>query len=168
MQNVECKYELRDLALARGVIARLGGKHVITVQQRDTYFKVPDGRLKRRECAGEPTEWIFYHRQNRSGPRLSHFQIYGEEEALARYGVAPLPVLAVVEKTREVWMKDGVRLHIDDVPGLGQFFEIEALVTPDRHLGIARRIVDAIVAELRPVLGEPLSLGYAEMMAADR
>ena len=44
-------------------------------------MRVTNGRLKRRECPGEPTEVIFYERPNKSGPRLSNFTIYTEEQA---------------------------------------------------------------------------------------
>ena len=53
MQNVEYKCELRDPELVRGVCARTGATHVGTVRQLDTYFRIPDGRLKKRETEGE-------------------------------------------------------------------------------------------------------------------
>ena len=168
MQNVEVKYELRDMDLCRSIIRRLGASHVSTVSQRDTYFRVPDGRLKKRESEGEPVEWVFYHRQNRITPRLSHFTIYSEQEALTRFGTNPLPVLVLVDKLRELWMKDQLRLHLDDVHGLGRFFEIEALVTPRQHVGDCHRLIGELVKQLAPILGEPISLSYSDMIAKDQ
>jgi adenylate cyclase class IV len=167
MQNVEVKYELRDAALCRTVIARLGARLAATIRQRDTYFRVPDGRLKKRETE-DGVEWILYHRLNRPSPRLSHFTIYTEDEALGRYGRQPLPVWVTVEKQREVWLLREVRLHIDRVEGLGNFFEVEALVTPRQHVGLCRREVDRIVKELGPVvLGGAIAVSYADMLAAE-
>lgn len=167
MQNVEIKFELRDAALCRAVIARLGARLAATLRQRDTYFRVPDGRLKKREVEGEVTEWVEYHRQNRPTARLSHFRIYTEQEALTRFGTLPLPVWVIVEKTREVWLMGEVRLHIDEVENLGRFFEIEALVTPRQHAGNARREVERVVKELGPILGEAIAVGYSDMLAAE-
>lgn len=167
MQNVECKYELRDPDLCRAVIARLGAKLAATLRQRDTYFRVADGRLKKRETEGEETEWIQYHRLNRPTPRVSHFRVWSEAEARSRFGDRPMPVWVIVEKTREVWMLDGVRLHIDEVERLGRFFEVEAMVTNRRHLGECRRIVDRIVKELGPILGEAIALSYGDMLGAE-
>lgn len=167
MQNVECKYELRDPELCRSVIARLGAKAVLTIRQTDTYYKVPDGRLKRRDVPGEPTEWIFYHRQNRMKARLSHFQIYSQAEAEAKFGTRPLPVWVIVEKTREIWLMGEIRLHLDEVEKLGRFFEVEALVTPRRHVGICHEEVNRIIEQLGPVLGEPISMSYSDMLAAE-
>lgn len=168
MQNVEVKYELRDVDLCRAIITRLGAAHIATVQQRDTYFRVPDGRLKTRETDGEPTEWIFYHRAARITPRLSHFTIYSEHEARARYGERGLPVLVIVDKARSIYMKDAVRIHLDDVHGLGTFFEIEALVTPRQHVGACHRLITAMLRDLRPVLGEPISSSYSDMLLREQ
>lgn len=168
MQNVEVKHELREPDLCRSIISRLGARLAATLRQRDTYFRVPDGRLKRREVEGEGTEWVHYHRANRVQPRISNFTIYTEQEARTRFGQSPLPVWVIVEKTREVWLMDEVRLHIDLVERLGNFFEIEALVTPRQHVGLCRREVDRIVKELGPiVLGEIVPVGYSDMLAAE-
>ena len=62
MRTIDFKAELRDFDLARGVLRTTGAMHIVTVSQRDTHYRLPDGRLMRREAEGEPTEWIFYHR----------------------------------------------------------------------------------------------------------
>lgn len=165
MQNVEFKAELRDPQLARIICRHLGATHIATLEQRDTYFRVPDGRLKKRETKGEPTEYVFYHRQNRARPRLSHFTIYSEEQALQRYGSRPLPVWLTIEKKRDLWMYQSVRLHFDEIESLGRFFEAEALVTPRVHVGRAHRRVNKIRDRFAPALGEIISVSYSDMIA---
>ena len=66
MQNVEYKAELRDPSLARTIAATIGAIKVDTLRQTDTYFRVPDAKLKKRETLGHPTEWVFYNRPGRS------------------------------------------------------------------------------------------------------
>lgn len=168
MQNVELKRELRDMDLCRSVIRRLGAAHAATVAQRDTYFRVSDGRLKKREVEGEAPEWIFYHRQNRLTARLSHFSILTEEEALTRFGSMPLPIRVIVDKTREVWFKGNLRIHLDDVHGLGRFLEIEALVTPRNHVGNCHQQIADLVKALAPILGEAIALSYSDMLERDQ
>jgi len=163
MRNVEYKAELRDPTMARGVCAKVGAAYIITLDQVDTYFRVPSGRLKKREAAGEPTEWIFYERPDTAGARTSGFTIYTEEAAMERYGQAPLPVSAVVKKRRELYMLDGVRIHLDRVEGLGWFFELEALVTPRQKEREARDAVTRLIEKFRPALGEPVSAGYSDL-----
>lgn len=168
MQNVEYKAELRDLELARVVCRKIGARAVASFRQTDTYYRVADGRLKKREAPGEPTEWIFYHRQSRVKPKLSNFTIYSDREAKERYGERPLPVWLIVEKNRELWMWGSVRVHLDEVFGLGRFVEIEALVTPRHHLGKCHRLVAKLIEKLGPAMGEAISNGYAEMMALEQ
>lgn len=176
MQNVELKIELRDPELARLVLGRLGAVRVDAFRQVDTYFRLADGRLKKREFVSpdgthsHATEWIFYHRDNLARQRLSHFRIYTQAEARAFFGVIEPPVWLVVKKSREVYMAGpghGVRVHLDDVEGLGRFLEFEALVTPEMTLVKAHRAVEDLHQALAVALGEPVSLSYSDMLAAD-
>lgn len=166
MHNVEYKAELRDLAMARAACHAVGATHIITLEQTDTYFRVPSGRLKRRECRGEPTEWIFYDRRDEARPRLSCFTIYSDAMARERFGVAPLPELVVVRKTRDLYLFENVRIHLDEVEGLGQFLEFEALVSPGFPVAKCHGVVDRLRATFGPALGEPLSCSYADLVLA--
>ncbi|TVQ60623.1 MAG: CYTH domain-containing protein [Phycisphaerales bacterium] len=168
MHNVECKLELRDPAIARAAILRLGGAHAGTLVQTDTYFRVPTGRLKKRETVGEPDQWIRYDRINRLEPRLSHFDLFDERTAIERFGSRPLPVLCVVRKTRELYTADHVRIHLDDVEGLGRFIEFEALVSRTNNVVKCHAAVRRLREAMGPALGEPISLSYSDMvMPAD-
>ncbi|MBL0926157.1 MAG: CYTH domain-containing protein [Phycisphaerales bacterium] len=180
MQNVEFKCELRDPDLARLIAAKIGAKPVGVLRQTDSYYRIPDGRLKKRETEGEPTEYVFYHRLNRVKPKLSHFSIYSEEQFRERYGEAAaeggLPLWVIVRKSRQVWMwtaatsagEGSVRLHADEVEGLGWFFEAEALVSPRQHLGICHEIVENVREAFGPALGEMIAVGYSDMLAAQQ
>lgn len=167
MHNVELKLELRDPTLARTILRTLGATHVATMQQKDTYFRVPSGRLKKRECPDEPTEYIFYDRSNASRPRMSHFTIYTENEALTRFGITPLPVWVIVEKSRDLFLRGNVRVHIDHVTNLGDFLEFEALVSPEFHVAKCHEAIAELRAALAPVLGEPVSVSYSDLIAQE-
>ena len=164
MHNVEYKSELRDIEMARATCRAVGATFIATLAQTDTYFRVPSGRLKRRECVGEPTEWIFYDRSDESRPRLSSFTIYSDAQARARFGVNPLPELVMVRKVRELYLIDNVRIHLDEVEGLGRFFELEALVSPGFPVPRCHAAVDHLRATFGPVLGEALSVSYADLL----
>lgn len=166
MINVEFKAELRDRELAQAALRRAGAVRVGRLEQTDTYFRVSDGRLKRREAEGEPTEWIFYDREDRALPKLSRFTIYEEEAALQRFGSRPLPVWVVVNKSRDVWLLGSVRIHLDDVRHLGSFIEIEALVSPKQNVARCHEIVADLRERLGPAMGELISVGYSDLMSA--
>lgn len=165
MRNVEFKAELRDLKLALPICLELGAKIVGTLEQTDTYYRIADARLKKRETVGEPTEWIFYQRPNESKPKLSQFMIYSEAEAQERFGVAPLPLWLVVKKSRELLLYGNVRIHLDRVEGLGDFIEMEAMVTKGCGEAACREAIARLRGALAPVLGEPISCGYSDLLA---
>jgi adenylate cyclase, class 2 len=167
MHNVEYKAELRDPAMARATCRAVGASFIAVLRQTDTYFRVPAGRLKRRECEGEPTEWIFYDRANEAKPRLSSFTIYSDAQARERFGVNPLPELVVVRKVRELHLLDNVRIHLDHVEHLGDFLELEAMVSPGFPVPRCHAAVDRLRATFGPLLGEPLSASYADLVLAE-
>ena len=166
MQNVECKYELRDLSLARGLAKLSGASFIATLEQTDTYFKLTSGRLKKRETIGEPTEWVFYDRTNMARPRISTFVIYTEDEAHARFGAQSLPIWVIVRKKRELYMYENVRIHLDQVESLGTFIEFEALVSSKFHVDRCQHTVNFLREHFGPALGEAIAVSYCDMMAA--
>ena len=164
MQNVEYKSELRDPDLCRALLARAGARRIDRFEQVDTYFRVAEGRLKRRETPGLPVQYIRYDRANRLAPKISRYELFTEEEALARFGAAALPVWLVVRKARELWLLANMRVHLDEVEGLGNFFEIEALVSPDYNLARCHEGIDQLRGALGVALGEPIDGSYSDMI----
>jgi len=96
-------------------------------EQTDTYFNVPSGRLKLREGNIE-NNLIYYERSNQAGPKDSHFQLVKINDAAGLKEVLTKSngVKVVVKKKREIYYIGNVKFHIDEVPGLGFFAEIEA------------------------------------------
>ncbi len=168
MQNIEFKAELRDMEIARAQCKALGARRVGVLRQRDTYYRLTSGRLKRRETEGEETEWIFYHRPDRPQARMSHFMIYSEEQALTRFGTTPLPVYVVVEKSRELWLSRNVRIHLDEVDRLGRFIEFEALVDRQQDVQVCHDRIAELREAFAPVLGEMLACSYADLLALEQ
>lgn len=167
MHNVEFKVELRDLDLARAICRRLGATPIASFEQIDTYFAVASGRLKRRETQGEPAEYIFYERANRTRPKLSHFSIYSEAQATERFGASPLPTLVVVRKFRELYMLGSTRIHLDQVDGLGTFLEFESLVSRENNLADAHATIATLRQQFGPALGEAISVSYSDLLLRD-
>lgn len=167
VENLELKAELRDPDLAEGLLVRAGALRVARVAQSDTHYRVGDGRLIRRRTQDEPVEWIRYHRPVSAPIRPSRFTIYTDEEARVRFGVRPLPVWMIVNKRRAMWVHDALRVHLDEVVGLGRFIEIEALVTAKRPADVCRSAIGALRDRLAPALGEVLAGGYADLAARE-
>ena len=96
-------------------------------EQTDTYFNVVNGRLKLREGRIE-NNLIFYERSNTAGPKNSQFELVKISEAATLKEVLKrsLGIKTIIRKKREIYYIENVKFHIDEVPGLGSFVEIEA------------------------------------------
>ncbi|MCI4671414.1 MAG: class IV adenylate cyclase [Bacteroidia bacterium] len=96
--------------------------------QIDTYYQVSGGRLKLRQGNIEKS-LIFYERSDQEGPKASHVSLYHpqkDQDLKALLGRA-LGVWRIVDKKREIYFVDNVKIHLDRVEGLGSFVEIEAI-----------------------------------------
>lgn len=96
--------------------------------QIDTYFVVPNGRLKLREGSIE-NYLIHYDRDNQAWPKASHVTLYTSTpgSTLKEILTKSCWVLAVVDKQRSIYFIDNIKFHLDVVAGLGTFIEIEAI-----------------------------------------
>jgi predicted adenylyl cyclase CyaB len=125
--NVEIKAKCSDPSFIRNYLLANDASFKGTDEQNDTYFNVPNGRLKLREGNIE-NNLIFYERSNQAGPKSSHFHLvkitdaHGLKEVLLKSN----GIKVVVKKKREIYYISNVKFHIDEVPGLGSFIEIEA------------------------------------------
>ena len=165
MQNIEFKAELRDIEAARAQCKALSAQRIGVLRQTDTYFKLTDGRLKKREAPGEPVEWVFYHRPNRIRPRMCNYSILTDEQALRRWGTQSLKPWLTVVKRRELWMLQNVRIHLDEVDELGTFIEFEAMVSREFDVKACHRAIDRLREAFFPILGEPIGVSYSDLMA---
>lgn len=125
--NVEIKAVCKDPQFIRQYLLDQKAEFRGTDEQTDTYFNVPFGRLKLREGNIE-NNLIFYERTNQAGPKNSHFNLVKVEDAKGLKEVLTKSngVKTIVKKKREIYYITNVKFHIDEVPGLGSFVEIEA------------------------------------------
>lgn len=164
MQNVEFKAELRDLDAAHTQCRVVGAQYIGKLRQTDTFYKLADGRLKRRVAQDEPVEWIYYHRPDRLRPCLSTYTILSEEQARLRWGTKSLREWLTVSKKRELWMLDDVRIHLDSVVRLGTFIEFEAMVSKNCDVKECHMAINELREIFAPILGESISLSYSDMI----
>ena len=81
---VEIKAKVEDLAQVRERLRELGARHLGTFRQIDTYFEVPEGRLKLRETLGERlAELVYYEREDVPGPKKSNVYLVRLEKPRA-------------------------------------------------------------------------------------
>jgi homotetrameric cytidine deaminase len=165
-RNVELKARDPHPDRTRERARALGAEDRGELRQRDTYFAAARGRLKLREQAPGGAELIAYERPDAAEARESRYRITPVADAAATAEAldAALGTVVVVDKRRHLLLWEGVRIHLDQVEGLGAFVELEGVATADSDL--ARE--SALVARLRAELGiaddalEPR--GYADLL----
>jgi predicted adenylyl cyclase CyaB len=133
-RNIEIKARVADLAAARTRALAAGARvHAVEVQT-DRYYTV-DGahRVKLRTIAGGRAELVEYRRPEAAGVRASDYTVTSVRDAAAGRCLVPRGApRVVVRKRREILLCDNVRIHLDEVDGLGTFIELEA-VLDERH-----------------------------------
>ena len=127
-RNLEIKARDPDPARSLERALALGADDRGEITQRDTYFAPAAGRLKLREQSPGDAELIQYRRPDAAGPRASDYRLVPvvDADALREALDAALGTLVVVEKRRRLLLFEGVRIHVDEVEGLGSFLELEA------------------------------------------
>jgi homotetrameric cytidine deaminase len=170
MRNVELKARDPDPARTLERALAIGAEQIGEIRQRDTYFAGARGRLKLREqdTDGPPLfdELIEYSRPDSIDARTSTYRRVPVADAAplrealdAAYGAD-----VTVTKRRQLLLWEGVRIHLDDVEGLGTFLELEALGDPGSDLGAEHEKLERLRAELDIEDGDLIARSYADLV----
>lgn len=126
--NIEIKARCDQPDRIRNILTEHNADFKGTDHQIDTYFNVPEGRLKLRQGTIE-NNLIFYKRDNQAGPKASNINLVPAEHPQQLHALLnnSLGTKVVVNKEREIYFIDNVKFHIDTVKELGNFIEIEAI-----------------------------------------
>jgi predicted adenylyl cyclase CyaB len=142
-RNVELKATDPDPGSSLQVCRDLGAADHGVIQQRDTYFNVERGGLKlREELPGRP-HLIQFERADQSEQRQSNYRIVEVDDGVTLRAAleAALGVRGVVEKRRHLFLWQQVRIHLDEVDGLGCFIELEAVAPAQSDLSHEHRLI---------------------------
>jgi adenylate cyclase class 2 len=167
--NIEIKAKCFHPEKVEAFLLAAGAKFVGLDHQKDTYFTVPAGRLKLRQGNIENT-LIFYNRPDQEGPKQSDFFLSkmtdgpATEQLLAK----ALGIKVIVEKFRKIFYIDNVKFHLDEVPGLGSFTEIEAgnLADPSKTIDDLKAQCDYYMKAFEIADADLIHHSYSDMLLA--
>lgn len=133
-RNIEVKARVTDIKATQKRIESLAGKSSKILTQEDTFFRVPNGRLKLRIENRGGGQLIHYVREDMPGPKKSDYEIVqvADAEGLKKVLAASLEVRGIVKKERRLYIYRNTRIHLDQVDGLGAFIELEVVQTVRR------------------------------------
>jgi homotetrameric cytidine deaminase len=177
MRNVELKARDPDPARTLERALALGAEDKGEIRQRDTYFAGARGRLKLREqeTGGSPLwdelieyshELVEYSRADAADARTSTYRRVpvADVEPLREALDAAYGSLVTVTKRRRLLLWEGVRIHLDEVEGLGSYLEFEAVAEPGSDLVLERNNVERLRAELGVEDADLIATSYADLM----
>jgi len=129
--NVEIKARLREPGKVAEIAGRLAGGDPQRIIQHDIFYDADTGRLKLRRFPDGSGELIAYGRPDTAGPKTSCYHLFRTPDAgsLAQVLSASLAPAGEVRKERLLYLVGRTRVHLDRVEGLGEFLELEVVLT---------------------------------------
>jgi homotetrameric cytidine deaminase len=166
MRNIEFKARDPQPGRTLELALALGAEDRGEIAQTDTYFSRARGRLKLREQDPGEAELIQYHRADAPGARESEYRRVPAADARAFRAAldAALGILVVVEKRRRLLLHENVRIHLDEVDGLGSFVELEAVAAPESDLAAEHDKVRRLRAELGVAEDSLVPRSYSDLL----
>jgi predicted adenylyl cyclase CyaB len=164
-QNIELKCECPrpDAVLARALA--LGARDCGFLDQEDTFFPAPLGRLKLRDFGDGTGELIGYRRPDATEARASAYLISktAEPSALKKVLAYALGEDGVVRKRRRLLLFRHTRIHLDEVEGLGSFLELETVIS-EQSEPEARAELAEVARALRLEGEKPVGPAYIDLL----
>jgi predicted adenylyl cyclase CyaB len=169
--NVEIKATVQDFAAVKSKAENLCGGPGEVINQEDTFFFAPKGRLKLRIIAGKDGrsrkgQLIHYHRTDAAGPKRSDYIIFetGEPDILKEVLGGALGLRGVVRKQRRLYWVGQTRIHLDQVEGLGSFLELEVVLRPDQPADEGEAIAIDLMYQLGIDQGSLIENAYIDLL----
>ncbi|RLE66239.1 MAG: adenylate cyclase [Thermoprotei archaeon] len=163
---VEIKAKCRDLNAVREKLVSNGAVYVGVFHQIDTYFLIGEMRLKLREIEGDrEAKLVYYIRENIPGPKVSNIIIVNiaEGDKLKKILSDVLGVKVIVDKKREIYRYQGVKIHLDEVKDLGTFIEFEMEVSKGFE-DEGRKHLEKLMEELEIDKSDLISGSYSDLL----
>lgn len=166
-RNVEIKARIPDLGVMASKVAAIATEGPIEIAQDDTFFPCATGRLKLRQFSGDRGELIYYRRADLDGPKESFYLLSPttspdtlRESLAAAYGVA-----GRVRKQRTLYLVGRTRVHLDRVDGLGDFVELEVVLSDDENADDGFSEAHALMRTLGIDAAQLIDVAYVDLLA---
>ncbi|MFZ4058170.1 MAG: class IV adenylate cyclase [Ferruginibacter sp.] len=166
--NIEFKAQSNCIEEQEALLLTLHPLFIGEDHQIDTYYHVPNGRLKLRSGNIE-NSLIHYNRNNIAGSKSSHVLLYQHEPnpQLNAILTEALGVKTIVDKKRKIYFIDNVKFHFDTVNELGTFVEVEAI---DKNGTIGKQKLQDQCNYFADFLGiqskDYIALSYSDLLLA--
>src|SRR5476649_1562279 len=167
-RNIEIKAKIDDFSAMYEKIGLMAEGLPDLIDQDDTFFVCPHGRLKLRTLAGDRAELIFYQRPDQSGPKTSFYTLTetADPEGLRHTLTLAYGAAGRVIKQRTLFMVGQTRLHLDRVKHLGDYLEFEVVLADHESHEEGIAIAEALLEKLHIDRQELIDQAYVDLLNA--
>ena len=122
--------------------------------------------MKLRKLSEHAGDLIFYRRADETGPKTSHYLISrtSEPDQLALLLASALGSTGRVIKHRVLYLAGRTRIHLDRVEGLGDFIELEVVLTDGESQDAGIREAELLMDQLGIVPQQLIAGAYFDLI----
>jgi predicted adenylyl cyclase CyaB len=149
-RNIEIKARIHSVEAVLPRARALADGDALAIEQDDTFYRVPHGRLKLRRFADGSAELIHYERNDSVDAKASDYVRVPVADAAALHEALRrgCGLLGRVHKHRQLLMVARTRIHLDRVEGMGDFIELEVVLQDGQSdadgIQVAERLMTAL------------------------
>jgi predicted adenylyl cyclase CyaB len=149
-RNIEIKARIESVEAVLPQVKAIAESGPTEIVQDDTFFNCPNGRLKLRAFSETAGELIFYQRPDSAGPKESFYVISPTASPNTLREVLSLAYgqSGRVRKHRILFLMERTRIHLDRVEGLGDFIELEVVLSEGEPAEAGVNVARELLAKL--------------------
>ncbi len=166
MINIEIKAWYNKTSSTDQLLKKYGFVFDHSEIQLDTYFHVNYGRLKIRERDKGDPQLIQYFRDDQKEPKQSYYEIVHlkKVEQVKSTLEEEHGIMVVVEKKREIWTWQNIRIHFDRVEKLGNFIEFEIVIETDGDMEAGQQKAEWLMNKFRLSKADLVAQSYSDLI----
>lgn len=165
--NIEIKAILKNRERVEAAAAQLSDAGPELIHQEDYFFHCGGARLKLRILGAERGELIRYERADVAESRCSRYLIARTPDPMVLLEILTntLGRTGVVKKMRTLYLIGQTRVHLDRVPELGDFLELEVVLRPGQSETEGKAIADLLLSKFQIDKNELVGEAYLDLLA---
>lgn len=165
-RNVEIKARIESVKALESKVAKIADDGPTEILQDDTFFQCENGRLKLRVFSESYGELIFYQRSNQLGPKESLYVRAETDEPTSLREALSLAYgqTGRVRKHRTLYLVDRTRVHLDRVESLGDFLELEVVLSDCESSQAGVDIAHHLMAQLGIEPAQLIEGAYVDLL----
>ena len=164
-RNVEIKARIESIMSLLPKVIAIADSGPTEIRQDDTFFHCSSGRLKLRAFSESDGQLIYYERSNVSGPKES-FYIISPTESVATLREALSLAYGQrgrVRKHRTLFLLGRTRIHLDRVEGLGDFLELEVVLSAEEPVQVGVSLAHELLRRLDIAPSQLIADAYVDL-----